>query len=705
MTRRYRIGMDIGGTFTDFVLLDTLNDAVALHKRLTTPSDPAEGALAGITELLEAHSIEMGNVDAILHGTTLVSNAIIERGGRPTALLTTKGFRDVLEMGHEQRYDIYDLFLQFPEPVVPRRHRIEIDERVTRDGEVLQTPDTAATLAKIPALLADGIEAIAVCFLHSYLNPANERAVLEALSGKYPELHLCASHEVAPEIREYERTNTTVCNAYVQPLMHRYLRNIEDALELAGFRGRFALMLSSGGTASPDTARRFPVRLLESGPAGGALATAYLGKRAGLRNLLAFDMGGTTAKACLIQNGRPDIAPQMEAGRVHRFKKGSGLPIRSPVVDMIEVGAGGGSIAQRDTLGLLKVGPHSAGADPGPAAYGRGGDAPTVTDACLLLGYYDPAFFLGGSMPLDIGAAQSAFERLGGELGLDVARTAWGVHHVVCENMARAARIHIIEKGRDPRRFPVLAFGGAGPAHAARVARILGANQVLVPPVSGVAAALGLLVAPTSFEFVRSSPALIDDVEWSAANDIFTKFESDATHLLTRSGVDPQAIVFERSADARLLGQFHEIEIAVPAGVLSPEMAPGLKDTFSRVYGARYHTVLEGYRPMVMNWRLRAYGPEPQVALKPQFSGDAKQARKGIRRAFFPEADGYVDTPVYDRYALPRHLIIEGPAIVEERESTTVIAPGDRLHADESGNLSIEIAAQPADLPSPEVSR
>ena len=403
-----------------------------------------------------------------------------------------------------------------------------------------------------------------------------------------------------------------------------------------GFSGRFSLMLSSGGTASPDTARKYPIRLLESGPAGGALASAYLGGRVGLRDLLAFDMGGTTAKACLIQDGRPDIAAEMEAGRVHRFKRGSGLPIRAPVVDMIEIGAGGGSIAHRDNLGLLKVGPYSAAADPGPACYGLGGTSPTVTDACLLLGYYDPNFFLGGEMELAVDAAEAAFAKLGQELGMEAVEVAWGVHEVVCESMARAARVHIIEKGRDPRAFPVLAFGGAGPAHAARVARILGAREVLVPPISGVAAALGFLVAPTSFEFVRSYPGVFDELPWQTIEEIYASFESEACALLSSAGVPEGDIQYERSADARLLGQFHEIEIPVPVGPLSAETAPLLRDEFNRIYGTRYHTVLEGYRPMVMNWRLRASGPQPETRLTTRPGGGRGARTKGKPRSVLP---------------------------------------------------------------------
>ncbi len=695
MSRPYRIGMDIGGTFTDFVLLDSENNRLALHKRLTTPNDPSIGALAGLQQLLQQENVSIDEIDAILHGTTLVTNAIIERRGRPTALITTKGFRDILEMGHEQRYDIYDLFLKFPEPIVPRSRRLELDERTTRDGTILNTPQVHDIIEMVDRQVQAGVEAVAICFLHSYLNPHNEQLVARTIQQNFPELYLSASHEVAAEVREYERSNTTACNAFVQPLMDVYLHRIEQVLAELGFRGRFSLMLSSGGTASVETARKYPIRLLESGPAGGAMATAYFGKVAGINDLLAFDMGGTTAKACLIQDSRPDIAAQMEAGRVHRFKRGSGLPIRAPVVDMIEIGAGGGSIAYRNDLGLLKVGPQSAGADPGPICYGGGGQEVTVTDACLLLGYYDPGFFLGGEMPLESHTTLTAFEHLGQALGMDAYQAAWGVHQVVCENMAQAARIHIIEKGKDPRAFPVLAFGGAGPAHAARVARILGAKEVLVPPVSGLASALGFLVAPTSFEFVRSHPGIIDELNWDTINSLYESFEAEARVLLKSAGVKESDISYQRSADARLLGQFHEIDIPVPLERLNQDSATVLKESFNAIYEKRYHTVLEAYRPMVMNWRLRAIGPEPRIALTNEVNKTPAKAIKGKRRAYFPEAKGFVETQVYDRYALTPNVTIDGPAIIEERESTTLVIPGDQLIVDEHANLRLRIGVLP----------
>ena len=635
----------------------------------------------------------MGEVDTVVHGTTLVTNAIIERRGAETALLTTCGFRDVLEMGHEQRYDIYDLFLRFPDPVVPRRRRFEVDERMSRDGVALREPDLNAIDTLVKYLVADGVEALAISFLHAYANPEHERRVAEHVRAHFPSLAVSVSHEVIPEIREFERTNTTVCNAYVQPLMTRYLSELTESLEPKGFSGRFLLMQSSGGSATVDTARRFPIRFLESGPAGGAMVTSYLGKVLNAPDLLAFDMGGTTAKTCLVRNGKPDIAPMMEAARVERFKAGSGLPIKIPVVDMIEIGAGGGSIAHRDSLGLLKVGPRSAGAAPGPACYALGGRAPTVTDACLLLGYLDADYFLGGTMSLDPYAAQAAYAELAAGLELSVGEAVWGVFEIVCENMARAARVHIIEKGRDPRRYPLVAFGGAGPAHAARVARILASPEVIVPRVSGVASALGFLVAPTSFEFSRSKPGAVAELGWDGVRRLYAELEAEAYVVLGEAGVDRGEVRLERSADMRFKGQFHELNIPVPDGEMGEATGEALAQRFKESYAALYHATLPGYQPMVINWRLRALGPEPSVRLGGLDEDEGPSALKGERRAYFPERGGWTTVPVYDRYTLTRTTRLAGPLIVEERESTTVVGVGDTLTVDTLGNLRIRIGA------------
>ncbi|HLW47969.1 MAG TPA: hydantoinase/oxoprolinase family protein [bacterium] len=701
MRGSYRVGLDIGGTFTDLVLLDESTGELRLHKILTTPEDPARAALAGLLELCAAAGVELRDVRALVHGTTLVTNAIIERRGARTALLTTRGFRDNLEMGKEQRYDIYDLFLRFPDPLVPRRHRLEVDERTAADGEVLAPVDTERVRAAAQRLAAEGVEAVAVAFLHSYRNPANEQAALAVLREAAPGLAVSLSSDVSPEIREYERTSTTVCNAYVQPLLDRYVGRLESTLAERGFAGRFTLMQSTGGAASPDTARRFPIRLLESGPAGGALVAAFFGEPLGLPDVVGFDMGGTTAKICLIRGGRPAVAPEMEVARVHRFKRGSGLPVTVPTVDMMEIGAGGGSIAWIDTLGLLKVGPHSAGAEPGPACYGRGGREPTVTDACLALGYFNERSFLGGTMPLDRAAALDALARAGAPLRLDAVGTAWGIHQIVVENMAAAARVYLIERGQDPRRFALIAFGGAGPSHAAWVARVLGMPEVIVPPASGVASALGLLVAPVSVDLVHSLPGPLEGLPWDRVAALYAEMEAQGLAALALAGVGRDTVVRERRAEMRLLGQFHDIEVAVPDGPLGPLTAPRLGAAFEAEYRRRYGDFLADRPIQALNWRLRVTGPKPDVRLETREPGEADPggAIRTRRPAYFPERGGFVEVPLYDRARLRPGMRADGPAIIEEREATTVVGPSDRFAVDPAGNLRLAVAAhvrQPA---------
>jgi 5-oxoprolinase (ATP-hydrolysing)/N-methylhydantoinase A len=697
---RYRIGFDIGGTFTDFILLDTARAEIRLHKCLTTPRDPSIGALAGLAALLDAAGLKPADIGDIVHGTTLVTNALIERSGARLGLITTAGFRDILEMGTEQRYDIYDLFLQFPEPLVPRRHRLEVAERVDRDGNVLTPLDGAAVRAAAHHLVAEGAEAIAVAFLHAYRNPAHEHQAASIIRAAFPDLAVSISSEVVAELWEYQRTVTTCANAYMQPLMARYLQRLERELHARGFRGQLYLMHSAGGLLSPETARAFPIRLLESGPAGGGLATAFFGAAAGKADVISFDMGGTTAKACLIQGGAAEIAPMMEAARVHRFKKGSGLPIKAPVIDMIEIGAGGGSIAAIDEVGLLRVGPHSAGADPGPACYGLGGTDPTVTDANLLLGYYDPGFFLGGRMALDRSAAERALGSVGARLGLSAIDTAWGIHRLVVENMAAAARIHIVEKGKDPRAYAMVGFGGAGPAHAAEVARVLGVHQVIIPPASGAASALGFLAAPLSFEQVRSHPIKLDAPNAAAVIDTTLRaLQAEAHDRLIAAGVAAADIVTERSADMRLEGQMHEINVPLPDGAVSTAMLPDIRAAFATIYAARYTSVYGGVGVQAISFRVRCRGPIPALSLtevdaqpagrKSEAQSAAGGAIKATRPAWFD--GGFVDTPVYDRYALTPGTNLAGPAIIEEREATTVIPPGDTLTVDATGSLRISI--------------
>jgi 5-oxoprolinase (ATP-hydrolysing)/N-methylhydantoinase A len=691
---RYRIGFDIGGTFTDFILLDAERADIRLHKCLTTPDDPSVGALAGLDEIVEAAGLHLADIGEIVHGTTLVTNALIERKGAELGLITTRGFRDILEMGTEQRYDIYDLFLQYPEPLVRRRRRLEVTERMDRDGCVVTAIDLESVHDAARKLVADGVEAIAVGFLHAYRNAAHERAAGQAIKALFPQVAVSLSSDVVAELWEYQRIATTCANAFVQPLMDRYVRRLQDELGRRGFRGALYLMHSAGGLVLPDTARAFPIRLLESGPAGGGLATAFFGKLAGKDDVISFDMGGTTAKACLIENGRAAVAAEMEAARVHRFKKGSGLPVKTPVIDMIEIGAGGGSIAAVDEVGLLRVGPHSAGADPGPACYGRGGEQPTVTDANLLLGYYDPGFFLGGRMALDRDAAERALATVGAGIGLSAIETAWGIHRVVTESMAAAARIHIVEKGRDPRAYAMVGFGGAGPAHAVGVARILGVEEVLIPPASGAASALGFLAAPLSFEQVQSHPLRLDEAGAAARIDaVLRMLETETSARITAAGIPLARVVTERSADMRLFGQIHEINVPLPAGSIDDAAMPAIQAAFAAAYAERYTSVYEGVEVQLVSLRVRCNGPIPELALAQADAAATGNARKGTRRAYF--TDGFVATPVYDRYALRAGETIAGPAIIEEREATTIIAPGDRVTVDGTGTLRIRIAVTP----------
>ncbi len=694
---RYRVGFDIGGTFTDFILLDIERSEIRLHKCLTTPQDPSIGALAGLTDLLTAAGLTLSQIGDVVHGTTLVTNALIERKGARLGLITTAGFRDILEMGTEQRYDIYDLFLQFPDPLVPRRLRLEAAERIDRDGNVVTPLDPGEIRAIAQRLVAEGVEAIAICFLHAYRNPAHERAAADAVRTAFPDIAVSISSEVVAELWEYQRCATTCANAYVQPLMATYLTRLERELRARGFRGALRLMHSACGLLSPEAACAFPIRLLESGPAGGALATAFFGAAAGKADVISFDMGGTTAKACLIQDGQAEIAPMMEAARVHRFKRGSGLPIKAPVIDMIEIGAGGGSIAALDETGLLRVGPRSAGAEPGPACYGRGGTEPTVTDANLMLGYYDPGFFLGGRMVLDPEAAERALRAVAEPLGLDAIGAAWGIHRMVTESMAAAARIHIVEKGKDPRAYAMVGFGGAGPAHAAGVARALGVREVLIPPASGAASALGFLAAPLSFEQVRSHPVGLAAPASAAVIDAtLAELERSARTQLLAAGVADLDIVTERSADLRLEGQMHEINVRLPDGKITAEALPDIRARFAAAYAARYTSVYDGVGVQAISFRVRCRGPVPRLSLTEAGGGSAGSAHKGTRRAWF--GDGFVETPVYDRYALSAGADVQGPAIIEEREATTIIPPGDSVTVDAAGTLRIRIglAAAPA---------
>lgn len=686
-----RVGIDIGGTFTDLIAFDERTGALSIGKVLTTPGAPAAGVETGLQETLANAGEAPSAIGGIIHGTTLVTNALIERKGATTALLTTKGFRDAIEIRREGRYDLYDLSLEMPPPLAPRRRRLEVDERILADGSILTPLDLAQVPALVERLRATGTEAVAICLLHSYRNPAHERLLGAALAEAAPDLVVSLSSEVVAEMHEYERASTTLANVYVRPLVERYLRELEERLHAGGMGAvPLLIMLSSGGTATVETAKRFPIRLIESGPAAGALAAAHYGALIGRPNLLSFDMGGTTAKACLIDGGEPLVAADFEVARVYRFKRGSGLPVRVPVIEMIEIGAGGGSIARVDSLGLLKVGPDSAGAEPGPACYGRGGTLPTVTDADLILGYLDPRFFLGGRMALDRAAAEAAIAPLAAQLDLDPIAAAWGVHQVVNENMAGAARIHAVERGTDPRGRAIFGFGGAGPVHAYRVAEILRAPELIVPLGAGVTSALGFLVAPLAFDYVRSYPAPLAELDWDRADGLLSEMADEGVATLAAADVPAEAITVRRSADLRYRGQGHEVAVPLPDGALGAGSLAALEETFAEVYRRLYGRVAEGVPLEVVSWRVVVSGPRPSLELRAPVGGvtDAAASLKGERPIYLPEQGKHVSVPIYDRYGLAPGTTFIGPAIVEERESTAIIG-GGTIRIDDFCNLIV----------------
>lgn len=661
-----------------------------ISKVLTTHHNPAIAVLQGLQEVVAAAGVAMTGVESVIHGTTLVINALIERRGVKTALLCTEGFRDTLDIAQENRYDIYDLLIERPQPLVPPYLRYPLPERIYSDGRVLTPLDPAAIRALIPELRRQHVEAVAVCLLHSYKNPAHERLVADVFHQEAPELYLTLSSDLVPEIREYPRTSTTVANVYVRPVIEQYLRSMESQLRQLGCRGQLLVMLSNGGTCTVDTACQYPIYILESGPAAGALAAVYHGQQAHLDALLSFDMGGTTAKACLIEGSKPLTTTDYEVARMYRFKKGSGLPIKVPVIEMIEIGAGGGSIARIDTLGLLKVGPDSAESDPGPVCYGRGGKAPTVTDADLVLGYLDPQFFLGGSMRLDAQAAYRAIaDSVATPLGLDPIAAAWGMHQVVNENMASAARVHAVERGKDPRSYSLFAFGGAGPVHAGHVAHILGMARVVCPIGAGVASAFGMLCAPLAFDFVRSYYGRLDTLDWQHANALLAEMEAEGRALLQAAGVAVEAIRLERRCEMRYAGQTHEIPVVLPEGSLTSERYMEVLGAFETAYNALYTEVQEGRPVETLNWRLLVSGPVPQVQLAVTSSTGGTVHPKSQRQVYFPEG-GFRSTPVYDRYNLIPGIHFPGPAIVEERESTVVVPPGFTAIVDRFANLLLQ---------------
>jgi len=688
MTASLSLGIDIGGTFTDLVVLDPADGRAVIWKESTTPDDPSRGAIIGLKKLLEKGGIAPSSIGRVVHATTLFTNALIERKGAATGLLTTDGFTDVLEIARERKYELYDLFLEMPAPLVPRPWRRAALERLGPDGSVEKPLDVEAALREVESLVAEGVTSLAICFLHSYANPVHERMAAEAIAQRFPSLSLSLSSDLAPEIREYPRMVTAAANAYVRPIAETYLDTLEAALKGAGIPGGLFLMLSNGGLTHVAEAKRAPVQLLESGPAAGALAGAWFGRHAGLDRVLAFDMGGTTAKLALVDDGDPLVAWGFEAARTKRFLRGSGLPIQIATVELIEIGAGGGSIARRSELGTLHVGPESAGAQPGPVCYGRGGAEPTVTDSDLALGYLNADFFLGGTMTIDAAEARAALGGLAGTLGLDATRGAFGIHDVVNENMAGAARVAIAERGRVPQDYALLATGGAAPVHAWHVGTKLGVTRVVCPPGAGAGSTIGMLMAPARIDRVASFNTRLNQADWTAADTLFASLEADALAVVQATGADLSRREVRRLADMRYVGQGSEITVALPEVLTEAAVLAA----FEAAYRVLFGRTPPGAAAQFVALRLSVSAPMPGAGgtLRLDGLGGGSAALKGQRSVHFPDAGGAVPTPVYDRYALPIGTTLEGPAVFEENESTFIVGPGARIAVLPDGSILAE---------------
>lgn len=690
MNPSLRIAVDIGGTFTDVAIADSVGAIIATNKTATTPDNPTAGAMDGVQRALSAIDAGFSDVSGFVHGTTLATNALIERRGAVVANITTQGFRDILEIAYERRYSQYDIDIEKPDLIVPRSRCFTVPERIDFAGNVLTPLDEAAVDTLLVRLDASGAEAVAVCFLHAYANPAHERRLRELLSNRRPDLHVSLSSDVSPEAREFERLCTTVANAYVQPLMATYLAEFAEEFARAGLTCPILMMTSGGGMTTLETARSHPIRLVESGPSGGAVLAAKVARDAGLNRVLSFDMGGTTAKLCLIDDGLPQMSRQFEISRAARFIKGSGMPARIPVVEMIEIGAGGGSIASVDTLGRLQVGPESAGADPGPAAFGKGGTGATVTDADVVLGNIDPDAFAEGRLTIDCDAAAEAVRgSVADRLSLDVGEAAHGICQIVDENMASAGRMHAVESGKGLEDRVMIAFGGNGPLHATRVARRAGVRSILVPPDPGVGSAVGFLHAPVSFEIVRSKYTTLAALDSAGINALIDGMIAEA-ETVVRGGAPEGDLEIQRTAFMRYKGQGHEIEIRLPDRALREEDRAGLLTRFETEYCAQYSRPVPGMVVEILNWAVR-------VASRNDRTDRGKTIPRGgagrapSRTKILCERTGKpVECDVFQRAEFHNGVTISGPAVIVEPQTTTLVGSGFDASVDRHGNLRLE---------------
>jgi N-methylhydantoinase A len=696
---RFRVGIDIGGTFTDGTLVDSITGEVTTSKVLSTPSNPASGFISAVEKLLATHgNIDPAEIEHVVHATTVATNAIIEGKTAATAFITTEGFRDMLEIARQIRPSLYDLQFEKPQPLVPRQLCYEVPERLNAQGEVITPLDESVVKQVVEQIAKTGVEAVAVCLLHSYRNPAHEQRIGELLRAKLPNITISLSSDVVPEFREYLRASTTVINSSVAPVVSTYLTSIREKLNSSGVTSELLVMQSSGGVYPAEAASDSPVFMVESGPAAGAVAAAALGTSLGSPDVISFDMGGTTAKASLIRNGRPNVTKDYSVGGAAQagtgaFGGASGYPIRTPVVDLVEIGAGGGSIAWVDSGGALRVGPHSAGADPGPVCYRLGGTEPTITDANLVLGRLDPDYFAGGDMQLDLEGARNAIKiRCADPLGISVEEAAHGIVEIANTAMVNALRLVSVQRGHDPRDFMLIGFGGAGPAHTVRLAEQAGIPNVLIPLAPGTASALGLLVTDVRMDSSATLIARADSVQPADIAGHFARLENEGAKAHQSAASSSGEPVFERAVEMRYWGQSFELSVPAPNREnIDQQWLDELCESFHDAHETAYGFRAQDEPVELVNLRLTTVGKiaRPNMKKLETTSYDPSPALKGTRPVYFSESNGVTDTSVYDRVKLPAGAQFSGPAIVEEPDCTTVVHPGWSVQVDEFGNLSI----------------
>ena len=694
MTSRYRLGIDIGGTFTDATLINENTGEISVGKVPSTPEDPSVGFMNAADRMLLDASVSPDQVEYLVHGTTVATNAIIEKKVAPTGFITTDGFRDLLEIQRQIRPTLYDLHFEKPRPLVPRYLCFGIPERLDAQGGVLTPLDENKLMDAVQQLKREYVAAVAVCFLHSYINPTHENRAGEILREVFPDAIVSLSSEVAPEFREYFRASTTVINACIRPIVAHYLQSIEDRLREKGIEAELLVMQSSGGVFTFASASEKPVFMVESGPAAGVIAATYLGTALGHPDVISFDMGGTTAKAGLVQDGVPRVTKEYEVGTAAKSgvgaSRGAGYPIRTPVIDLVEIGAGGGSIAWVDSGGILRVGPQSAGADPGPVCYGKGGEEPTITDANLVLGRLNPSYFLGGEIELEVEAARNAIlEKCAKPLGMGVVETALGIVEIANTAMTNALRLVSVQRGYDPRDFVLVAFGGAGPVHANRLASEVQIPKTIIPMSPGTTSAMGLLVTDLKHDYSRTLIQRVDQVDVDMVAIIYRELEVDGRESLEREGMNPEKITFLHQVDMRYVGQSYELTIPLSEGKLGAAEIEGVLAQFHREHDRAYGYSAPDEPVEFVNLRLSAIGKINKPQLRQIDAGDSSlsAAKKAVRSVYFAECEGYVECPIYDRYRLSAGVELEGPTIVEEIDATTVIHPGYQALVDKFGNL------------------